>query len=93
MNRVPLNYYENMGHQGPALRPRCIGPKYYSILLIVNVNHNGMACISPEVTVKSFKKCRTSNAVDATDYSLLWNGSKEDGDVKSEDEEDEGTDC
>jgi hypothetical protein len=50
-------------------------------------------CISPEVTVKGFKMCCTSNAMDVTD-SMLWNGSEEDGDVRSEcEEDDEGTDC
>jgi len=39
-----------------------------------------------------FKKCCISNAVDGTD-DILWNGSEEDGDVRSECEEDEGTDC
>jgi hypothetical protein len=36
-------------------------------------------CISPEVTMKSFKKCCTSTAVDETDDDMLWNGSEEDG--------------
>jgi hypothetical protein len=44
------------------------------------------------VTVKGFKKCCISNAVDGTD-DMFWNGSEEDGDVRSECEEDEGTDC
>jgi len=47
-------------------------------------------CISPEVTVKGFKKCCVSSAVDGTDDGVLWNGC-EDGDVRSECEED--TDC
>jgi len=34
--------------------------------------------ISPEVTVKSFKKCCISSAVDETDNGMLWNGSEED---------------
>jgi hypothetical protein len=46
-------------------------------------------CISPEVTVKGLKKCCISNAVDEIDDNLLWNGSEEDGNVKSEHEEDE----
>jgi hypothetical protein len=41
--------------------------------------------------VKYFKKCCKSSAVDGTD--VLWNGSGEDGNVSSECEEDEGTDC
>jgi hypothetical protein len=36
-------------------------------------------CISPEVTVKF---C-IYNAVDGTDDSMLWNGSAEDGNVRS----------
>jgi hypothetical protein len=50
-------------------------------------------CISPEVTVKGFKKCFISSAVDGTDNGMLWNGSVEVGNVKSECEEDEGMDC
>jgi hypothetical protein len=49
--------------------------------------------ISPELTVKGFKKCCISNAVDGTDDDMLWNDSEEDGNVGSECEEDEGTDC
>jgi hypothetical protein len=45
--------------------------------------------ISPEVTVKGFKKCCISNAVDETDGDTLWDGSEEDGDVRSWCEEDE----
>jgi hypothetical protein len=44
------------------------------------------------VTVKGFKKCCISSALDGTDGDMLWNGSKEVGFV-SECEEDEGTDC
>jgi hypothetical protein len=44
------------------------------------------------VTVKGFEKCCISSAVDGTDGDM-WNGSEEDGDVRSECEEDEGTDC
>ena len=40
----------------------------------------------------SCKKCCISNAVDEND-DMVWNGSEEDGDVRSECEEDEGTDC
>jgi hypothetical protein len=49
--------------------------------------------ISPELTMKGFKKCWISNAVDGTDDDMLWNDSEEDGNVRSECEEDEGTDC
>ena len=49
--------------------------------------------ISPDVTVKGFKKCCISNSLDGTDDDMLWNDSGEDGNVRSECEEDEGTDC
>jgi len=42
--------------------------------------------------VKCFKKCCVSSAMDETD-DMLWNGSEEDGKVRSEYEEDKGTDC
>ena len=50
-------------------------------------------CISPKFIVKGFKKCRISNVVDGTDGDMLWNGSEEEGNVRSECEDDEGTDC
>ena len=40
-------------------------------------------CISPEVTMKGFKKCCISNAVKGTDDDKLWNDSEEEGDVRS----------
>jgi len=50
-------------------------------------------CISPEVTVKGFKKCCISNAVDRpTDDDILWNGSDEDRNARSECEEDGDSD-
>ena len=48
--------------------------------------------ISPEGTVKGFKKCRISSAMDETD-DMVWNGSEEYESVRSECEEDECTDC
>jgi len=44
--------------------------------------------ISPEVTMKGFKKCYTASVMDETD-DMLWNGSDKDGNVRSECEEDE----
>jgi hypothetical protein len=41
--------------------------------------------------VRGFKKCCISNAVDGTDSDMLWNDSEEDGDVRTECEEDEDT--
>jgi len=49
-------------------------------------------CISPELTVKGFKKCCMSKAEDETDVDMLWNGNEEDGSVRTECEEDEGAD-
>ena len=49
--------------------------------------------ILTEVTMKGFKKCCMSNAMDGTSYDILWNGGKEFGNVRRECEEDEGTDC
>jgi hypothetical protein len=46
----------------------------------------------PEVTVKGCKKCCVSR-VEETDDDILWDGSEEDGNVRSECEKDEGTDC
>ena len=48
--------------------------------------------ISPEVTVEGFWKCCISTAMDETD-NTFWNGDEEDGNVRSECEEDESTDC
>jgi hypothetical protein len=48
---------------------------------------------SPELILKGFKKCCISNAMDRTEDDMLWNGSEQDGDGRSECEEDEGTDC
>jgi hypothetical protein len=41
--------------------------------------------------VKGFKKCCTSSAMDGTDNDMLWHGSEEDGNVRSECGEDKGT--
>jgi len=60
---------------------------------LVSVDCNTWQCISQEVTVKGFKKCRISSAVDRTDGGVLWNDSEENGNVRSECEEEEGTDC
>jgi hypothetical protein len=44
-------------------------------------------CISPEVTVKGFKKCCIPSALDGTDDDMLWNDREEDWTVWSECEE------
>ena len=43
---------------------------------LVNVDHDGMAL---HLTMK----CCISNAVDGNDDDMLWNGSEEDGNVRS----------
>jgi hypothetical protein len=43
--------------------------------------------------VKDVRRCYISNAMDGTDDDMLWNGNEEGGNVRSECEEDEGTDC
>ena len=45
------------------------------------------------MTVQRLKKCCVSSAVDGTDDDMLWSGSEEHGNISSECEEDEGTDC
>jgi hypothetical protein len=52
-----------------------------------------MAAISLEVTVRGFKKCCIPNASDCADDDMLWNGSEENGNIRSGCEENEGTDC
>jgi len=49
--------------------------------------------ISPAVDVKGFKKCCLSSAVFGTGDDMLWNGTKENENVRSECEKDVGTDC
>jgi hypothetical protein len=49
--------------------------------------------ISTEVTANGSNMCCISNAVDGTDDDMLWNGSKEDGDVRNECEVYDSTDC
>jgi hypothetical protein len=51
---------------------------------LVSVDHNSMAHISPELTVKGFKKCCISKAMDEANDDMLRNGSEEDGNVSSE---------
>jgi hypothetical protein len=49
--------------------------------------------VSPEVIVKGFKKCCISNAMDGSEADVLWSDSEEDGNVRSDGEEEEGTEC
>jgi hypothetical protein len=50
-------------------------------------------CISPELTVKCFKKYCIANAMNGTDDDMLWNNSEKDENVRSKCEEVESTDC
>ena len=43
--------------------------------------------------MKGVKRCSISSAADGTDGDMLWSGSEEGGVVRSECEEDDGTDC
>ena len=49
--------------------------------------------ISPEVTVKDLNKSCTSNAMHEANDNILQNDNEKDGNVRSDREEDEGTDC
>jgi len=44
-------------------------------------------CISPDGMVKGFKNCCMSSAVVVIGDDMLWNGSEDDGTVRSECEE------
>jgi len=43
--------------------------------------------------MRGSKKCCICTAVDETDDDMLWNDTEEDGNVRSQCMEDEGTDC
>jgi hypothetical protein len=45
------------------------------------------------VILKGSKKCCISNAMYVTDHAMMWQGSEEDGNVRSECQQDSGTDC
>jgi hypothetical protein len=51
---------------------------YYSVTVFIIV----WQCISPEVTVKSFKKSCIPSAMDGAG-GMLWDGSEKDGNVRS----------
>jgi len=50
-------------------------------------------CITPKVIVKGFEKCCILNAMDATDGYMLWSDIIENGNVRSDCEEDEPANC
>ena len=47
--------------------------------------------ISPDVTLKGFMECCISTVIDGTDDDMLWNDREENGIVRGEYEQDEGT--
>jgi hypothetical protein len=49
--------------------------------------------MSPKLMGRVLKRAVYPNAVDETDVGMLWKGSNEDSSVRSECEEDEGTNC
>jgi hypothetical protein len=57
------------------------------------VDRNSIAAHLPEVTGKGFKICYISNSVDVTDDDVMRGDHEEDGNIGSECELDEGTDC
>ena len=58
---------------------------------LVSENHDIAAHLTRS-NCEGFYEVRVSNAVIGTD-DMLWNGAEEDGNVRSECEKDEGTDC
>ena len=59
---------------------------------LAHVDHNGMEAQRSSLIVKGFKKC-LSNKMGGAGDDMLWNGSEEDENVRSECEEDEGIEC
>ena len=45
------------------------------------------------LTRSNWEGCKISTALDGTDYDRLWSEGKDDGEVMSQCEEDEGTYC
>ena len=56
---------------------------------LVNVDHNSMAVHLTRSDYEGFYKVLYIHCSD----DILWNGSKQDGNVRTECEENEGTDC
>jgi hypothetical protein len=61
-------------------------------MYLVSVDHNSMAVHLTRSDCEGFKKHCISTAMDEND-DMLWGGSEEVGNIRSECEEDEGTDC
>ena len=57
------------------------------------MDHNSLKPHLTRSKCEGCKKCCISIAVDGNDYGMLWNQGKDDGNVTSQSEEDEGTYC
>jgi len=73
-NRAPFNLIWNMGHEGPVLKPRCIGPGrartqllFYSILF-----YPGYRFLTLPILASSGLSARTSAYVDSSYCIPLW---------------------
>jgi hypothetical protein len=91
VNRLFKHHHKQLYSEGLLTRDhalisagRIMNP---SVNISFSVDHN---IVAPEMTVKRYKECCISNAMEGT--NMLWNDS-EDRKVRSEYEEDEGTDC
>jgi hypothetical protein len=62
---------------------------------LVGADHNSMAVHLTRSVVceRVYRSAVRPTAVDGTDDNMLWNGSEEDGSVRSVRKKDEGTDC
>ena len=58
----------------------------------VTVDHKSVAAHLIGTDCEGCKRCCVSSAVGGTDDDMVWNGSEEDGNVESVDEENECTD-
>jgi hypothetical protein len=69
--KPPVEKTVNLHGIKQVCKPRSIS------VVFSQVDQNSMAMhISPEVTVKGFKKCCISNAADGIDDGMLWNDSE-----------------
>jgi hypothetical protein len=66
--------------------------KKYKLLFSQCGSLTARQCISSDMTGKGCKKCCISTAMDEID-DMLWNGSEEVGNIRSECEDGEVTDC
>jgi len=77
----------------PAWVQVCLQTKKYKRSILPMWIIRAWQHISPVRTMKGCRKLCISRAVDGTDNDTLWNYSEEDRNVRSECEEDKGTNC